>query len=329
MGIEVIFICSGSFPTVPCPTYPEIRLAVPRMTDIAARIEDLQPHAIHVATEGPIGWLVRRYCVRHACSFTSSYHTRLPIFVAARTPFPEDWVYHVQRYFHKESAAVMVATKSMAAELATKGFARIAEYTLGVDANLFTPRKVRIFGSSSPVFLFVGRISIEKNIEAFLSLDLVGRKVVVGDGPLLPYLKRKYPDAIFPGFLVGESLAIAYASADVFVFPSRSETFGLVLLEAMASGLPIAAYPVTGPKDLVLHGTTGYLDEDLGRATHAALGLRGLHVRAHAERFSWKSAARSFVQGIRCGKVNAIEGKRSSHENLTTAPPSDPCSILT
>lgn len=297
LGVEIAVLTPDEFRTVPCPTYPEIRLALPRYGYVIDRLDTMKPDAVHIATEGPIGWMVRGYCRRRRIPFTTSFHTRFPDYVQSRIGFPASWSWAVLRTFHNAGAGVMVATPSLASELGGRGFKRILPWTRGVDTDLFRPRDVRRFGPA-PVFIYVGRVAVEKNIEAFLALDLPGTKVVVGTGPLLDSLKGRYPGVIFAGRQEGEALAECYASADVFVFPSRTDTFGIVLLEAMASGLPVAAYPVTGPIDNVRSGVTGVLDEDLGVAARAALAIDRGAVRARAMELGWESCARLFVRNI-------------------------------
>ena len=242
-------------------------LASPRA--VARQIEQTRPDFIHIATEGPIGFMTRRCCRKMQRPFTTSYHTRFPEYVAARLPVPEAWCYGLQRRFHNASAGTFVATPSVRAELEARGFERLMPWSRGVDLDLFRPRRVRLFGEK-PVFLYLGRIAVEKNIRAFLDLDLPGRKVLVGDGPQRRALERLYPDALFTGPKEKEDLARAYASADVFVFPSLTETFGLVLIEALASGLPVAAYPVSGPKDVLTDPRAGVLSTDLREAASGA-----------------------------------------------------------
>ncbi len=297
-GDEIVVLSPSDYNTVPCPTYPQIRLALPNVNTTSRRISELRPDAIHIATEGPVGWMTRAYCRRRKLPFTTSFHTRFPEYLSARFQVPEAWTYAVQRRFHNSAAGMMVATPSLAKDLKARGFKRIQSWTRGVDTALFRPRPVRRFGPD-PVFLYVGRIATEKNIEAFLSLALPGRKVVVGDGPQLDGLKLRYPDAHFAGEQTGEDLAQCYASADVFVFPSRTDTFGIVLLEAMASGLPIAAFPVTGPRDILRNGVSGILDEDLGNAVVDAQHLDRVVVRANALKFSWTQTYQQFASNIR------------------------------
>jgi glycosyltransferase involved in cell wall biosynthesis len=317
LGASLSFLSPGDFRTLPCPTYPEIRLAVPAPSRAAALIRAHAPDAIHIATEGPVGWMTRDYCIRRAIPFTTSYHTRFPEYLYSRFAIPQTWTYAIQRLFHNSAAGMMVSTPSLAGDLAARGFARLMPWTRGVDTDHFRPRSVRLFGPR-PVLLYVGRVAVEKNLEAFLELDHPGRKVVVGDGPQLAVLRQRYPDVTFTGDRQGEDLAKCYASADVFVFPSRTDTFGLVLLEAMASGLPVAAFPVTGPIDLVAPGVSGILCEDLGRAVRAALCLDRGAVRASSLAFRWGSAARLFLANVE----RALH--TPSHEEGNTSAPAPP-----
>jgi glycosyltransferase involved in cell wall biosynthesis len=303
-GVELIVLGPENFRCVPCPSYPEIGLALPDRRHCAALIDRARVDAIHIATEGPVGWMTRHYCLRRKLPFTSSFHTRFADYVSARWPIPESWVYAFQRRFHARSAGVMVATKSLAADLSARGFERLLPWTRGVDTHLFRPSGRRLFGEG-PVFLYVGRVAVEKNIEAFLRLDLPGVKVVVGDGPQLADLMARYRNAVFTGVREGEDLAACYASADVFVFPSRTDTFGMVMLEAMASGVPVAAYPAIGPKDLVTPGVSGVLSSDLGAAARAALTLDRDGVRSAAEAFTWQAAARLFLANIDTARTQA------------------------
>ena len=299
LGAELLFLTPLDFATVRCPTYPEIRLAIPDLIRASRLLEAAAADYIHIATEGPIGWMARRYCLKRGLPFTTCYHTKLPEYAAALLRIPASWCYGPLRRFHNAASGIMVATRSLEVDLRSLGFERLVPWTRGVDTDLFRPREIRLFGRGEPVFLYVGRVSKEKNIEAFLDLDLPGKKVVVGSGPHLATLRRGYPAAIFTGPKSGAELALHYASADVFVFPSRSDTFGLVLLEAMASGLPVAAYPVTGPIDLVTPGVSGLLDEDLGRAATAALGLDRANARAAALQYAWANAARLFLENVK------------------------------
>jgi glycosyltransferase involved in cell wall biosynthesis len=297
LGAHFSFITPAEFRTLPCPTYPEIRLSLVTQRTIARRIAAAAPDFIHIATEGPIGLMTRRYCRKMRKPFTTSYHTRFPEYLSARLPIPESWGDTFQRRFHNASSGVMVATQSLTDDLQAHGFERLVRWTRGVDTELFHPRPVRLFGQE-PVFLYVGRVAIEKNIGAFLDLQLPGRKVVVGSGPQEAELKRRYPDVLFAGSKEGEELAAAYASADVFVFPSLTDTFGLVLLEALASGVPVAAYPVCGPKDVVTDSRTGVLDTYLGRAALAALSLDREQCRKFALSCSWRHSAQQFLDNV-------------------------------
>jgi glycosyltransferase involved in cell wall biosynthesis len=297
LGFELVFLAPSAFRTLPCPTYPEIRLSLTTPRAIARHFEEAGPDFIHVATEGPIGLMARSYCRKMKRPFTTSYHTRFPEYLAARLPVPERWCYALQRRFHNGAAGTFVATRSLYSDLAARGFERLMLWSRGVDTELFRPRQVRLFGEQ-PVFLYVGRIAVEKNIKAFLDLPLPGRKVLVGSGPQTAELQRRYPDALFTGPKQGEELALAYSSADVFVFPSLTDTFGLVLLEALASGVPVAAYPASGPKDVLTDPAAGLLSVDLGQAALAALDLDRTAARAHALRFSWENSARQFVNNM-------------------------------
>ena len=297
LGAEVSFLTPESFRTVGLPSYRDLRVALPRPARIAQLIAAQAPDTIHIATEGPIGLLVRRYCRKHQLPFTTSFHTRFPDYVSARAPVPESWIWSTLRWFHGPSQAVMAATPALAAELRERGFRNVVLWPRGVDTKLFHPRDVDLC-QPQPVFLCVGRVAVEKNLEAFLELDLPGTKVIVGDGPALLSLQQKYSDAMFLGALQGERLAEVYASADVFVFPSRTDTFGLVLLEALASGLPIAAFPVSGPLDVIGDAPVGVLDEALRAACLAALNIpRGICVE-FAAKHTWEASGRAFLDNM-------------------------------
>lgn len=297
VGSELVVLGPENFRCVPCPSYPEIGLALPDGKRCAALIDAARVDAIHIATEGPVGWMARAHCMRRRLPFTTSFHTRFADYVSARWPVPKAWVYAIQRRFHKRSAGVMVATESLAADLRRRGFDRLQAWTRGVDTQLFRPERVRLFGRG-PVFLYAGRVAVEKNIEAFLGLDLPGVKVVVGDGPQLAELEARHPSVLFTGVREGRSLAACYASADVLVFPSLTDTFGMVMLEAMACGVPVAAFPVIGPRDLVTPGVSGILSLDLKAAALAALDLDRARVRDAALAFTWEAAAKLFLANI-------------------------------
>jgi glycosyltransferase involved in cell wall biosynthesis len=305
-GVEISFLTPQSFRTFAMPSYPDLRVALPYQAKIARLIAEARPDSIHIATEGPIGLLVRRYCRRHQLPFTTSFHTRFPEYISARLPIPEAWIWTALRAFHGPSQAVMAATPALASELRARGFRNVVLWPRGVDAGQFHPRTVNL-GLPRPVFLCVGRVAVEKNLEAFLDLDLPGTKVIVGDGPARAALARKYPQAVFLGARQGEALAEAYAGADVFVFPSKTDTFGLVLLEALASGLPVAAFPVTGPRDVIGAAPVGALNEDLRLACLAAVTISPQACLEFAARHTWEASARAFVENIT--DIRAVDPK--------------------
>lgn len=297
LDVEFSFLTPQSFRTFAMPSYRDVRLAVPRPARIARLIEEARPDSIHIATEGPIGLMVRRYCLQRALPFTTSFHTRFPEYVRARVPVPESLIWRALRRFHSASRAVMAATPALARELGERGFDKVVLWPRGVDTKLFHPRAIDLC-LPAPVFLCVGRVAVEKNLEAFLGLDLPGTKVIVGDGPARASLEQAFPDTIFLGERHGEALAEIYAAADVFVFPSRTDTFGLVLLEALASGLPVAAFPVKGPRDVIGEAPVGVLDEDLRGACLAALDISRQACVEFAANHTWEASARAFVDSI-------------------------------
>jgi glycosyltransferase involved in cell wall biosynthesis len=296
-GVEVSFLTPQSFRTFALPSYPDLRLALPYRAKIARLIAEARPDSIHIATEGPIGLLVRRYCRKRRLPFTTSFHTRFPEYISARVPIPESWIWRALRRFHGASQAVMAATPALANELRHRGFRNVVLWPRGVDATQFHPREADL-GLPRPVFLCVGRVAVEKNLEAFLDLDLPGTKLIVGDGPARAALERKYPEAVFLGARQGEELGQAYAAADVFVFPSKTDTFGLVLLEALASGLPVAAFPVTGPRDVIGNAPVGVLNDDLRAACLAATKISPQACLDFAAGHTWEASARAFVDNI-------------------------------
>ncbi|MEW6643566.1 MAG: glycosyltransferase family 1 protein [Pseudomonadota bacterium] len=316
LGADVSFLTPQSFRTVALPSYPDLRVALPNPAEIARLIAAAKPDNIHIATEGPIGFLVRRYCRKHGIPFTTSFHTRFPEYVSARFPIPESWVWAALRRFHGRSGAVMAATPALADELRSRGFRNVVLWPRGVDANLFHPRDSDL-GLPRPVFLSVGRVAVEKNLEAFLALDLPGTKVVVGDGPARAQLEKQFPDAVFLGARQGEALAEAYAAADVFVFPSKTDTFGLVLLEALASGVPVAAYPVCGPRDVIGSAPVGVLSDDLRQACLSALSIPRAACRAFALKLTWEACARAFID-------NVLRVRNEHDGNKAPLVPSDP-----
>jgi glycosyltransferase involved in cell wall biosynthesis len=306
MGHEVEVVSPDQFKTFPLPTYPEIKLAVGAYEPVQERFKSFEPEAIHVATEGPIGLAARRICMDWKLPFTTSYHTKFPEYVSARLPLPLSAGYAYMRWFHKPSGRLMVATPTMRDELAKHGFRNISPWSRGVDTDIFHERRADepdvYEGLARPIWLNVGRIAVEKNIESFLAQDLPGTKVLVGDGPQRDELAEKYPATVFRGARFGDDLAAHYACADVFVFPSLTDTFGLVILEAMATGAPVAAYPAPGPIDLIPNSGAGALaetvDSGLREACLACLDLDRDMVRAYAERFSWRASAEEFVRNL-------------------------------
>lgn len=297
LGAEIDFLTPKDFRCVPMPTYREIALALATPSAIRRRLAQGYDH-IHIATEGPIGLIARDVCLRQERIFTTSFHTRFPEYIQARTGLPIDLSYAALRRFHNAGAGVMVATPSLARELYERGFRRLLRWTRGVDHDVFSPAARKHLDFPRPIFLYAGRLAVEKNIEAFLELDLPGTKLVAGDGPARSMLEAQFPDARFLGFKTPTQLAAIYAGADVFVFPSRTDTFGVVLLEALACGLPVAAYPVTGPLDVVGESGAGVLHDDLRTAALMALDIPRERARAHARTFSWENCARQFLDNI-------------------------------
>ncbi|HEX4332797.1 MAG TPA: glycosyltransferase family 1 protein [Usitatibacter sp.] len=297
-GHEVEVISPEGFRTFPMPTYPEIPLAILPGAQVWRRIRELDPDAIHIATEGPIGAAARAFCLKHRVGFTTAYHTCFPEYVKPRFGVPLGITYAWLRRFHAPSSALLVATPAIRSVLEARGFRNIVDWSRGVDNELFTPGEERFAELPRPVFLFVGRVAVEKNLPAFLGLELPGTKVVVGDGPQRKSLEARFPNAVFVGAKRGPELASYYRRADVFVFPSRTDTFGLVLVEAMACGTPVAAFPVRGPVDVVTDPSAGVLDEDLGAAALEALRLDRTKVARFAQRYSWEHCTRQFISHL-------------------------------
>lgn len=295
LGHHVTMITPADFRTISCPTYPSIRLAINPGMKLGRTLEALQPDAIHVATEGPLGHAARRYCLKKRLPFTSSFHTRFPEYIRLRVPIPLSWMYGYLRRFHAPAKRTLVPTASQRQRLIDRGFSNVMQWSRGVDTDLFKPADKRFLDMERPVFINVGRVAVEKNIEAFLELELPGTRVVVGDGPDLAKLRQNYPDVVFTGFKFGEELSRYLAAADVFVFPSLTDTYGLVMLEAMACGLPIAAYPVTGPIDVVEDGVTGVLGNDLQQASLSALDIDPQNCLEYARSRSWRECAELFA----------------------------------
>lgn len=305
MGCEIEVISPADYKrTVPLITYSEIKLALGAREDVEDRFLAFAPDAVHIATEGTLGWDARAICLKHKFPFTTSYHTQFPEYVTARFPWIPLWAgYRYMHAFHDKSGRVMVATPTMLEVLRLQGFRNTAIWSRGVDVELFHPSKRGIDGGvfkdlARPIFAYVGRVSVEKNIEAFLKLDLPGTKVVVGDGPAREELTTKYPEAKFVGSKFGEELARHYADADVFVFPSFTDTFGLVILEAAATGTPVAGYVAPGPKDILPGTGAGVVDRDLQKACLAALELKREDARALAEKYSWRACAEEFRRNL-------------------------------
>lgn len=295
LGVAVDFLTPEGFRSFALPTYSNLRLALPNRREIAQRIQAAAPDAIHIATEGTIGVSVRAYCLRRGLPFTTSYTTRFPEYISARVPIPESWSYAVLRHFHSAATVTMVSTVSLMSELRRRGFRNLGMWTRGVDTELFAPHRVIPLDLPRPIFLTAGRVAVEKNLEAFLSLDLPGSKVVIGDGPQETELKHRFPQTTFLGLRSGPELAGLMASADVFVFPSLTDTFGVVQLEALACGVPVAAFPVTGPRDVIGNNAIGALNEDLRVACLEALQMSREACRAFALTRSWETSARQFI----------------------------------
>jgi glycosyltransferase involved in cell wall biosynthesis len=307
-GGDIRIVHPGLFRTVPMPGYPEIRLAVATAGEVAKAIMAHSPDSVHVSTEGPVGFMARRFCLSRGLPFTTCYHTAFPQYVSARAPIPERAIYAALRWFHNAGNGTMVATQDLEDELREHGFTHLMRWGRGVDASLFRPRPAAAAPLPKPVFLYVGRVAVEKNIEAFLRLELSGTKVVVGDGPALEDMRAAFPDAVFRGRLEGDALAEAYASADVFVFPSQTDTFGLVLLEALASGVPVATFRNAGGfARQVAEAGCGVADDDLGVAASRALSIPKQRCRDFALGFSLQSVAAQFLANV------ALAENRTSH----------------
>jgi glycosyltransferase involved in cell wall biosynthesis len=297
-GHEVLILSNQNQKTFACPTYPEIRLAYRPYEKVARELEVFAPDCIHIATEGPLGLSARRYCINRHLNFTTSYHTRFPEYLRARSPLPKEITYRWLRWFHAPAKTVMVATPGMKAALEKRGFKNLALWSRGVDTAHFRPGPRDHARIERPLFLYVGRIAVEKNLEAFLNIALSGAKWVIGDGPMRSALEKRYPQARFLGARGHDKLAQYYNCADVLVFPSLTDTFGLVMLEAMACGVPVAAYPVEGPKDVVADGVSGALNENLERACFDALSMNRDDVRKHALSYSWEAATQQMLQNL-------------------------------
>ena len=307
-GHEVTVISPEGYPAIPAPTYPEIRLALTAPGAVGRRLASIAPEAVHIATEGPLGFAARRYCLRRKLPFTTAYHTQFPDYLARRTGLPARAFWPYIRWFHRPAQAIMVATETIRAQLREQGLTQLIHWSRGVDLVSFSPQAPpppEYAGIEGPILLYVGRIAVEKNIEAFLACDYPGTKVVVGDGPARAGLEAKFPKARFLGKKTGAALAGCYAGADVFVFPSRTDTFGLVMIEALACGTPVAAFPVAGPIDIVTP-QVGALSEDLARAIDAARYCDRTACAAYGASYSWEAATHQFRSGLA-----ALEEERS------------------
>ncbi len=303
-GHEVLCINPGQFRTLPMPTYPDIPLALFPYGKLKRMLDAFQPEAIHLSTEGPLGWAGRRYCLRNDFPYTTTYHTRFPEYVRLRAPIPLALSYAFVRTFHNKAVLTMVATSSMKKTLEQHGFRNLKYWTRGVDIEHFVPLRESVMDLPRPIAVYLGRVAVEKNIEEFLKLKLEGSKVVIGDGPALKELKQQYPEAHFLGYRENGDLARHLASADVMVFPSRTDTFGLVMLEAMACGVPVATYPVEGPLDVIINGINGWMDEDLQTAMDQALEVDRTQCRRFAEGYSWEACTRQFLSLIQPNRVD-------------------------
>ncbi len=304
LGHLVSVINPGQCKTIPCPTYPEIRLSLNPASYVNREMSAFSPTHIHIATEGPLGLAARRYCLKNRLAFTTSYHTQFPEYIRERFPVPLSLSYKFFRRFHSKAVRTMVGTPHQRKMLEQRGFKNIVLWSRGVDTSLFKPGNKEFLSYARPVWIYVGRVAVEKNIEAFLSLDLPGTKVVIGNGPALEELKQKYTNVCFEGYKFGAELATYIASGDVFVFPSVTDTFGVVMLEAMACGLPVAAFPVTGPKDVVRDGKTGALNDDLKTAALTALNLGPRDCIEQALEYTWEQATLQFIDNLTPAKTS-------------------------
>ena len=302
LGHEVRVISPQGLASIPAPSYPEIRLAIAPGFHIAREIKSFRPHAIHIATEGPIGVSMRRYCRRHGLPFTTSYHTRYPEYLNARWPIPLSVSYAWLRRFHGAAARTFVSSNSLRSQLSSKGFQHLHQWRRGVDLQLFRPLSTQLpaelAGLPRPIMAYMGRVAVEKNIDAFLRLQLPGTKLIIGNGPARAALSERYPEALFIGYRFGDELAAMLSAADVFVFPSLTDTFGLAMIEALACGVPVAAFPVPGPIDVIEPGVTGVLNEDLATAIRSALLLSRQVCAERAKAFTWEAATEQFLEGL-------------------------------
>ncbi len=314
--------------TLPCPSYSEIRLTLRPHKVVREAFEKGPFDAIHIATEGPIGLTARRWCIRQKLEFTTSYHTRFPEYLRLRAPVPLRFSYAFLRWFHSAASRTLVRTKTQKNLLAERGFANLAVWPGGVDTSIFYPRERNALELPRPITLYMGRVSLEKNIESYLKLDLPGSKVVIGGGPILESLQKDFPDVHFLGYRHGQELAAMLSSADVFVFPSKTDTLGLVMLEAMACGVPIAGYPVPGPQDLITDGGNGALDKDLRRAIFRALSIDGSACVEFASRFSWTNCTRRFLSLLERLDIDDTQDSSTDKDDADDRYNQGPCQSL-
>ena len=312
LGHSVQMITPDAFRTVPCPTYPEIRLALLPGARVTKLLDNASPDAVHIATEGPLGLAARSWCLKKGLPFTTSFHTQFPEYVKLRTGIPLAAGYRFMRWFHGRAATVMVATETLRARLEERGFRNLGMWSRGVDTEVFRPYDKTFLDAQRPIFMYMGRVAVEKNIQAFLNLDLNGTKFVVGGGPDLEMLKHKYPQVRFTGYKTGRELAQHVAAADVFVFPSRTDTFGLVIIEALACGVPVAAFPVQGPVDIIKNGVTGFLNTDLKEAAERAATLDPNACRAEALQYSWETCTRQFLGHLSIATAPDVAARQSA-----------------
>ncbi len=299
-GAEILLITPDQFNTIPCPSYPSIKLSLFCYPKVKRLLKAFAPQHIHIATEGPLGLAARKYCLKNKLAFTTSFHTLFAEYVNLRFKIPLSWGYRALSWFHQPAKQIMVATPQVERDLAGWGFTqeKFVRWSRGVDIERFKPGNKHFLDYPRPISMYVGRVAIEKNIEAFLNLTIPGTKVVVGDGPQLKELRDKFPEVIFTGFKIGQELADYMAAADVFVFPSKTDTFGIVMLDALASGVPVAAYPVQGPMDVLIDNHTGCLREDLEVAFYDALNLNSHHCREQALNYSWQNCSKQFLNNL-------------------------------
>jgi glycosyltransferase involved in cell wall biosynthesis len=297
-GHQTGIISPQGFRSIPCPTYPEIRLALTTRGELERRIDGFAPDCLHIATEGPLGWMARSIARRRKWPFTTAYHSRFPEYVEARFGLPVSWMYALLRRFHNAACHTLAPTPAIVADLKARGFHGARLWSRGVDLTLFQASGARDASPTRPLFLYVGRIAVEKQVDAFLRLDLPGEKWVAGEGPARQRLQAKYPDARWLGVLNGEDLARLYRTADVMVFPSVTDTFGLVMVESMACGTPVAAFPVPGPIDVIADSGGGVMHRDLREACLRALELPREPVRRRAEQFSWAAATEQMLAAL-------------------------------